>query len=550
NSESFILRVGPHQTNHLTLYEIKNDQWKTQIAGDRHPRLNKLCPDHMHCFALQAQEPDSPYFYLSLSNNGVVLVETELTTPSSLIDSVTAYTKRASSSAAIALGILIFALVFCIIERSFLLMIYCFMQFTVVLFIIASSGVLIDFFTTAEPSTIDDFSACIHTLRVLMTIILGWAAIKNYMPSQSYQISILSLVIICVINIILIAIDTSYYQPFISYVLFSINPLIQFYGIYRAQKIPKSIKLILTISYSAYMIVVVLASLVAFGILNYMNNPIQSFIDWRLNGLPIGIIIFWIVHKEQSRHKLQQVIELQNLRVQSIQTKLTEEALIERSTLIDMLTHELKNPLATMSFALASIRKKLLGEDAVTAHLQHIDSSIRRMNSLIEHVAQSNKIDSIDTVNSIEKISAEEFIQELINEYPDPNRFTLIVENDIFLNADRQLLTIVLVNLINNAYKYAGTNQVWIEVKQSSVSTSDDPRSPVVICKIINHIDEADFPDESHLFERYYRHANFQKIPGMGLGLSLAQTAAKKLNATLNYIKSSQTVTFEVRFFQ
>jgi signal transduction histidine kinase len=50
------------------------------------------------------------------------------------------------------------------------------------------------------------------------------------------------------------------------------------------------------------------------------------------------------------------------------------------------------------------------------------------------------------------------------------------------------------------------------------------------------------------LFERYYRHPSFQNSPGMGIGLSLVNSAAQKMGAQVQYQKIDQDVVFEVRF--
>ena len=49
--------------------------------------------------------------------------------------------------------------------------------------------------------------------------------------------------------------------------------------------------------------------------------------------------------------------ELQALRLESVEAKAQSDILQERTTLIDMLTHELKTPLGTIKFALASLQR-------------------------------------------------------------------------------------------------------------------------------------------------------------------------------------------------
>ena len=70
------------------------------------------------------------------------------------------------------------------------------------------------------------------------------------------------------------------------------------------------------------------------------------------------------------------------------------QQLKERQSLIDMLTHELKNPLSTIRFSLESIKRSRITGEASDASVQHIAHSVDRMDTLIEHVAHSNQVET------------------------------------------------------------------------------------------------------------------------------------------------------------
>jgi signal transduction histidine kinase len=70
----------------------------------------------------------------------------------------------------------------------------------------------------------------------------------------------------------------------------------------------------------------------------------------------------------------------------------------------------------------------------------------------------------------------------------------------------------------------------------------------VTCFRISNRVAAESHPDEARLFERYYRHPNFQNSPGMGIGLSLVNSAALKMGAQVRFQSSHQDVVFEVRF--
>jgi signal transduction histidine kinase len=211
----------------------------------------------------------------------------------------------------------------------------------------------------------------------------------------------------------------------------------------------------------------------------------------------------------------------------------------ERRALIDMLTHELKNPLGTVKFALASLQRNLLPQDAALQRVQHIDDSINRMDALIEHVAKANKIDFSYEVKKSVRVNAQEFLEGIAAEYTHAERFTFDIQPQAWFTADPHLLAVMLENLMQNAYKYGLVDKpIHIRVKMTSDGTEFEISNPVAPDRM---------PDTQHLFDRYYRHENVQDQPGMGIGLSLVQSSAEKMKAAISYRQCGMNAVFTVR---
>jgi signal transduction histidine kinase len=98
----------------------------------------------------------------------------------------------------------------------------------------------------------------------------------------------------------------------------------------------------------------------------------------------------------------------------------------------------------------------------------------------------------------------------------------------------------IIENLVSNAVKYAADGKIRIRIR--------DEADNVTSFQITNRVADDNHPDEKRLFERYYRHPSFQNSPGMGIGLSLVNSAAQKMGAQVLYQKIDQDVVFEVRF--
>jgi signal transduction histidine kinase len=214
-----------------------------------------------------------------------------------------------------------------------------------------------------------------------------------------------------------------------------------------------------------------------------------------------------------------------------------------------MLTHELKNPLGTITFAATSVKRKLLNDTDSLQRFKHIDLCITRMNKLIEHVARSSKIDRLHELGPVENIPAAALMHDLIEEYADNQRFILEIEDELTFRANREMLTVIFENLISNAYKYAhaaSTINISIHSEVATPATIGNNQNHICF-NISNTAGVFGIPDENRLFERYYRHSHSQSIPGLGIGLSLVKAAAQKIGAAVNYHHEYSLIIFTVR---
>jgi signal transduction histidine kinase len=205
-----------------------------------------------------------------------------------------------------------------------------------------------------------------------------------------------------------------------------------------------------------------------------------------------------------------------------------------------MLTHELKTPLSTIKFAMASLKRMTLAQGESAERIQHINASVERMDAMIEHVALSNKIERMQARGSEEIVSALELMNVVMQEYREPERFELDIQEGVAFRAAPHFLALIIENLVSNAVKYAADGKIRIRIR--------DEADNVTSFQITNRVADDNHPDEKRLFERYYRHPSFQNSPGMGIGLSLVNSAAQKMGAQVLYQKIDQDVVFEVRF--
>jgi signal transduction histidine kinase len=171
--------------------------------------------------------------------------------------------------------------------------------------------------------------------------------------------------------------------------------------------------------------------------------------------------------------------------------------------------------------------------------VKRIDDSVERMNELIEHVALSNKIDRFDTNQVKESVDVAELIEVSIGDYDDIRIFSVEVESGLHVPTNRLMLTLILQNLISNAYKY--------HVPTDSVLIKAYVQNNTAVIEVSNTIELHKSPDTDKLFQAYYRHNNVQEQPGMGLGLSLSMSAAEKINAKIEFSQERNLVVFSLK---
>lgn len=114
-------------------------------------------------------------------------------------------------------------------------------------------------------------------------------------------------------------------------------------------------------------------------------------------------------------------------------------------------------------------------------------------------------------------------------------------EKTILIRADEKLLLRMLENLLGNVMKYAGDS---FELRLEEEETGK--------CKIVfaNHVEreQAAVLDTAQLFRRTYRGNPARSGGGAGLGLYIVKLLAEKQGATVEAVKTEETLSIIVIF--
>jgi len=545
----WVLRVGPHYLDSIALYQWAHDRWTVILSGDRSSNLQNECIDDLFCFEIPMVEGQPKTVYLKFNTDGLRWIETQLIDPKSLSREMNARVARISVAVTLSIALLLMGLLFALLEPSRLMQTYCLFQFSACLFTFTSTGLLSKAFPDLEPNFVNSLGQLFQVLRIHMTVLLGWAVLKSYDIAPTYRWLVKAMFGICAASMLLISMGHAHYALMASFMVFSLNPGIQLWGVFGARNIDPKLKKIFFLGYATYTLIVGFGTSAAFAIFSdhTQEASFASVADWRLNGIFIGLFVFWIVLKQLQTNKLNQFEELQSLRMLSLQTQYNDQQLKERRSLIDLLTHELKNPMGTIRFALESIKRGSAPGHEIELPVQHIHQSVERMDALIEHVAQSNQVDA-DNVLALESIDLGEMIDEYISEFSDATFFEFTSTDDMVIRSNRQMLGIVIENLLTNSYKYASDRKAVIRLTKEYPDPSQiNSAVDMFVLTVVNQVGSENLPDESKLFERYYRHQNVMGISGLGIGLSLVQSAVGRIGGAVKCRIDNLEVCFTVR---
>ncbi|WP_300552646.1 ATP-binding protein [Limnohabitans sp. Rim8] len=538
---SLVLRVDPYTLDKLDFYQQTFGNWTHQLGGELQLEKKNICIELQHCFEFNASNARNQFAYLKVQTTGVRIVRMDVMAPDQVFESSIGVIKSVNTALNLSVALLVLSVTFLFFERSRLLLVFCGFQTTVVLSICAFSGALQEWWGVmleVQPNTMTSLAL---VMRMAMTVLLAWAVVSDYKPSSTYHKWVAAVLMACGFNLLLVLSGYETEAGLVNYGLGFLIPYIQIWGA-RTVSTPMSGRWIFTAGWLVFLLFIVLGFPYSFGYEDWRDQfkLVQTSGDLRLNGIPIGIVIFWLVATEKASRNRKKFLELQALKIQAAESKAHEDGLKERRDLIDMLTHELKTPLSTIKFAMASLKRTVLVQGESSDRMMHINASVERMDAMIEHVALSNKIERMEALGTEETVSALELMNVVMQEYREPERFELDIQDGVVFRAAPHFLALIIENLVSNAVKYAQDGKVRISIQ--------DEASNMTCFRISNRVADDHHPDEARLFERYYRHPSFQDSPGMGIGLSLVNSAAQKMGAHVHYQKIDQDVVFEVRF--
>ena len=221
----------------------------------------------------------------------------------------------------------------------------------------------------------------------------------------------------------------------------------------------------------------------------------------------------------------------------------TETQLVaQQKNFVLSVTHELKTPIAATKLQLQTLLKhKQLEENQREQLLQSALKETNRLNRLIEDVLLASQAEKNELIINTEKINLSDLTKDTIENYYKEKisngSLRINIEPEVNVMADKLLFPSIIINLIDNAFKYSPENpQVVFELKkegqQAQIQVSDNGIG-------------VDVSQKEKIFLKFYRVGNEEtrKTKGTGLGLYIVKTIVQahggKISVSNNQLKGS-----------
>jgi signal transduction histidine kinase len=203
----------------------------------------------------------------------------------------------------------------------------------------------------------------------------------------------------------------------------------------------------------------------------------------------------------------------------------------ERDRFLSLVVHELRNPLAAIKGLAQVIERRLRqGMEVEPDRLQLITKQVDELHRLTTDLSDVSRLQA----GRFELTPAPFDLAALVREVVDQQRaaspqhvISLSMDDEpLWVEADRQRISQVLINLLGNAVKYSP--------EANLVEVTVEANSRVRLC-VRDHGIGVPVEARPLLFQRFLRATNARRQPGLGLGLYISQTLAQASGGAIGY---------------
>ena len=201
-----------------------------------------------------------------------------------------------------------------------------------------------------------------------------------------------------------------------------------------------------------------------------------------------------------------------------------------RTDFIANVSHELKTPLAVMGNYATMLQRPGITEEEKNEYAKAISEATRKLAQLITNILKLNKLENQQIFPQPQVFDLGEQLCECLLIFEDAWEAKSLeietdIQDDVRIQSDPELLSLVWNNLISNAVKFTppgGTVGVSLKTEEDSVVVTVSDTG----CGIKPEVGQ-------HIFEKFYQGDTSHATQGNGLGLALVKRVMDILNGEI-----------------
>ena len=197
------------------------------------------------------------------------------------------------------------------------------------------------------------------------------------------------------------------------------------------------------------------------------------------------------------------------------------------------ITHEFKSPLASIKLYLQTLLRHDLDKKKEISFINSAIGDTDRLNNLVENALMANLIDHKGYSFSKEDINISALLRLMIQKFqqiPGHEKIESHIEEGLYVHADKNGLSILISNLIENGWKYSP--------KESALEVSIQKNDNKIILSIADQGIGVPDKEKQNIFTKFYRIGNEEtrRTKGTGLGLFIVKYIVEEHDGKISVI--------------
>ena len=238
----------------------------------------------------------------------------------------------------------------------------------------------------------------------------------------------------------------------------------------------------------------------------------------------IFVIVGWII-----------TIQAKDLNTKTKQNELKE-------SLLHIISHDLRTPLSTIHGTINLIlTSKNLDEKKTKDLLEDINYASLKMKRLITNLLDSTRLSDKNFDLKLEWCDFEDITGVALEEFSQKQNEKLLnikIDDMTLYWGDNMLLTQLIINLLDNAFKYSKIN--------TSIILDISNLSNFIKIVVFNQSEHIDSLKLKNIFDKFYRLEDTNDISGSGIGLAICKSIVKLHNGEIKAIRKNDGISIEI----